>query len=139
MATVNGNALLGGVGLEVPQGSQVEIVQRVDEGFSSFSVRWHTPGGPVTGTITTNLLTFTAAEIDEHEIPTDANGLPLFRNLRVRYVGQSNPAVTNGDFLIVEDLWHHGEAMECRCIHHGNARPNTNGRVVVPRNSLERA
>ncbi|GIL17259.1 MAG: hypothetical protein BroJett040_10100 [Oligoflexia bacterium] len=139
MATVNGNALLGGVGIEVPQGSHVEIIERVDDGLASFRVTWRTPNGPITGTITTNLLDFTAAEIAEHDLPTDANGLPLYRNLRVKYTGQSNVAVTNGDFLFVQDLWYNDDAMECRCVHHGNSRPNTDGRVVIRRDLLERA
>ncbi|MBL7670748.1 MAG: hypothetical protein JNM39_09695 [Bdellovibrionaceae bacterium] len=139
MARINEKALLGGVGIEVPQGSEVEIIERMDDGLAAFRVRWKLPKDSVTGTISTNLIDFTAAEIEEHDLPTDANNLPLYRNLRVKYVGKSNAVVTNGDSLFVQDLWYNGDAMECRCAHHGNSRPNTDGRVVVRCDSLERA
>jgi hypothetical protein len=139
MAKLKASGVIGGINLLISVGEQVTLLGTVDNSFTRFNIRWLTPSGPVSGTLSTGLMNFTQQEIKEHDIPVDSNGLPLYRDLRVKYIGTSNNTITNGDFLIVRDLWYNGNALECQCLHHGNSRPNTDGRVVIQCQYLERA
>lgn len=139
MAITNDKGLLSGPNIEFPENANIQLVESADDGNSWFKVIWKdNKGNPYTGKIATRLITFNKDEIEEFNIQTDSNSKPLFRGLNVEYIGPSNPHVTNGEQLCVQDLWYDGDYLECRCIHIRNSRPNTDGRVVVKCNLLKR-
>ncbi len=138
MAKLKYDSILQGKALPISTGTEVELLRPTDGNHTRFEVTWHMPNGDKSsGTLSTASLELTEQEIEDHMLATDSDGLPLYRDLNVEYIGESNAALIKGDRLIVREPWYDPEAMECSCIN-SRSTPNSDNRVVVRTKLLKR-
>mgnify|MGYP000926723213 CR=1 FL=1 len=138
MAKLKSDSILQGKALPLSAGTEVELLRPTDGSHARFEVTWHMPNGDrSSGTLSTASLDLTEQEIEDHMLATDSNGLPLYRNLNVEYIGEDNAALIKGDRLIVREPWYDADAMECSCIN-SRSIPNSDNRVVVKTKLLKR-
>jgi len=136
MAQIISSIIFGPSNLEVSSGGDVELIGPVYDGFKAFNAIYTLGNQRIMGIISSQNLSFTQDEINKFELLLDSNGLPLFCGLQVKYIGTSNEDISQNDILIVKDVWYSQRQVECS--HTSNAPPNTDGRVVVPCNLIER-
>lgn len=138
MAKIKYDVLLSTVNLPISAGENVELIHPLDGGHDQFTVKWLSPkNDSYTGTLPSIALEFTEEEILDQNLQVDLDGLPLFRNLKVQYIGISNGALSTDDILIVQEPWYNSAQMECQCIN-TVGKPNSNNRVVVKTSLLKR-
>lgn len=139
MAKLKSDSVLQGKALPLSAGTEVELLRPTDGGYSRFEVTLHMPNGDKSsGTLSTASLELTEQEIEDHMLATDSDGLPIYRDLNVEYIGESTATLIKGDRLIVREPWYDADAMECFCIN-SRSVPNSDNRVIVKIKLLKRA
>lgn len=136
MAKTKIGIVFGQSNFTVPAGEEMELLSTPDKGFSTFEAKWKTGNDYVTGTVHTHNLELTDKEISDADFQLDSQGLPIYKNLEVKYIGKTNPAVQNNAILLVTEPWYN--EYETECLHLGAAPVNTTGRVVVKCSELVR-
>ena len=94
MARLKSDSILQGKALLILAGTDVELLRPTDGNHSRFEVIWHMRNGDQSsGILSTASLELTEQEIEDHLLATDSDGLPLYRDLNVEYIGENNAAL----------------------------------------------